>query len=91
MKCENHVCKPFGHTNWTSYAQICQEVEDRSHISDSTWTEPDYDVSCKKRSELPVMKEVLFLNTTTIRLDWTYPPKSPDCTFSYFRVRYQVR
>jgi hypothetical protein len=48
-------------------------------------------VSCQQRSTNPATKESIFQNTTVIKLDWAVQQQSPDCTFSHFRVTYQIQ
>jgi hypothetical protein len=82
-------------SNNTLYMQQCFELEDRSAVdsyaSQSQWSVPEYDVSCQRRAPIPAVKEVIFINTTVIKLDWAVSEQSPDCTFSHFRVTYQIR
>lgn len=77
-------------SNTTRYNQECFERVERDHAYQSDWTEPEFDVSCQLRSPIPAPKEVIFLNTTVIKLEWSVQTQSPDCTFSHFHVRYQV-
>ena len=77
--------------NNTRYSQQCHEKEERDLPTTSEWSIPEYDVSCQLRSPTPQTKEVIFVNTTFIKLDWAVTTQSPDCTFSHFRVTYQIR
>jgi hypothetical protein len=91
-KWDSHIALPMAiKNNQTRYMQKCSELDDRSLSAESQWSVPEYDVSCQRRSSIPATKESIFQGTTVVKLDWAVQELSPDCTFSHFRVTYQIR